>query len=63
MSSTKPGLYADYWRRLFEGKLPYDTKKGRGLDNAVKKKAMTCMYPDKRSSQAREYVDGEMMLA
>ena len=63
VSSSKAGLYKDYWRRLFEGKLPYDSKKGRGLDAAVKRKAMACMYSEERGSQVKEYVDGGMMLA
>jgi hypothetical protein len=62
-ASSISGQFADYWRRLFEGKLPYDTKKGRALDTAVKKKAMTCMYSEERGSQVKEYIDGGMMLA
>jgi hypothetical protein len=45
------GLCKDYWRKLFEGKLPYETKKGRGLDAAVKRKAALFMYSEERGSQ------------
>jgi hypothetical protein len=31
--------YADGWRELFESENPYDTKKGKGLDLLVRKKA------------------------
>jgi hypothetical protein len=63
VSSSKLGQYAGYWRRLFDGKLPYDSKKGKGLDATVKKKAITYMYSEERGSQLKEFVDGGKMLA
>jgi hypothetical protein len=45
------GLSKEYWQRLFEGKFPYETKKGRGLDAAVKRKAAAFMYSEERGSQ------------
>ena len=34
-----PSKYAEDWRELFESEKPYDTKKGKGLDFLVRKKA------------------------
>jgi hypothetical protein len=57
------GFSTEYWRKLFAEKLPYETKKGRGLDAAVKRNAAKFMYSEERGSQVRDYVDGGMMLA
>jgi hypothetical protein len=57
------GHPAEYWRKLFEGKLPYETKKGRGLDAAVKRKAIALRYSEERGSQMKEFVEGGKILS